>query len=454
MTKQPAYPFSLRKRPLWLYAVVGAFLLLALTVGVPAWASTAPSDIEQGTVPPPRPTQGNPGGGGNNDDTDEDEEVPEATATPQPELPSPGILEGTPSPYTGVVTAPRLNVRRGPGTAFQVIGRLFEGETVQILFRNTTGDWWYTCCISGTTTSGWVSALFVRPDFDATRILDLVPEATNIPTLPAVAAADGANRATVATTGRLNVRSTSSITGTLLGKLESRTVVNVLARNARGDWWYVCCIPNTSTEGWVASRYLSPSFPAASANALLPVYGQTGAMLPTPAPATAVAIPTAVPTTTTLLTASPTLTETETSTATAEATTTLEISVSQIPTLAVQGFPVAMAFVITNTGEVTAVSVELRNELPDGLALNKGSATQGAQATAARTPSGTDVFAFVWPQVAPGDAVTATVQITISTTLTDGIVLDNLAAISAANVPAKTVRLSIALPPAGLPDFR
>lgn len=446
-----------RSRPLWLYAIVGAFLLLTLAVGMPAWASSTPEEWQQGTVPPPPTATATP--------VDDDDNQPSATATPAAggatSAPAPTPV-GTPSRYTGVVNAPRLNVRSGPGVEFGVLGRLFEGEEVQILFRDAAGDWWYTCCISGTTTSGWVSALFVTPTFDAADALALIPQAENVEAATSLTVTTGITDATVSTF-RLNLRSEPSISGTILGKLDNGTVVTVIARNAAGDWWYVCCAPDGDTSGWAAAQFLEPAFPRASAARVIPLFGG-GVVLPTPTPGPR-STPSADSTTPTTATevsgiaAGDTLTETETGatlalTATLETTATLEISASQAPTLAVQGAPLELRYVISNTGAVTATAVELRNELPAGLTLNRGNAAGGARFTAARTDAGADLFAFLWPELAPGGVITASAVVTVSATLSDGVVVENLAALSAANAEAQTAVLNIGLPPSGVPDFR
>ncbi len=457
MNMQETPTQSRRTRPLWLYAVVGAFLLLALTVGMPAWASSTPEAWQQGTVPPPPTATATPEG-------DDDDSQPSATATPAAgggaAAPAP-TPAGTPSRYTGVVSAPRLNVRSGPGVEFDVLGRLFEGEEVQILFRDELGDWWYTCCISGTTTSGWVSALFVTPAFDVADALTLIPLAENLDATGAesadVQATLGVTNATVSTF-RLNLRSSPSISGTILGKLDNGTVVTVTARNEEGDWWYVCCAPDGETTGWVAARFLEPGFPRASASEVIPLFGAQGVVLPTPTPGprSTPAVTPSAPTTATEVSgvaAGNSLTETETG-ATIETTATLEIEASQAPTLAVQGAPLELRYVISNTGSVTASAVELRNELPESLVLNRGTASNGARFTAARTETGAELFAFLWPEIAPGDVITAGVVVTVSSTLTDGLVIENLAALSAENAAAQTAVLNIGLPPAGSPDFR
>jgi uncharacterized repeat protein (TIGR01451 family) len=431
---------------LWLYAIVGAFLMLALVVGVPAWASSTPSDLQQGTVPPP--PVGDDTGGGNEDD---DDDQPVATATPAAPggaaagQPAALVPVGTPSTYTGTVTAERLNVRSGPATTFPSVGRLFEGEVVTILFRNEVGDWWYTCCISGTTTSGWVSSLFVEPGFDSAQALTLIPVAgeQEADASPAAAATPGPDSASVSA-ARLNVRAAPELSAPIIGRLTSGSVVTVTARNRAGDWWYVCCLPSSETAGWVSSRFLAPGFPRVQANRLLPVLAATAAststaQLPTPTPSPAAGAD---------ATATTSLTETETSTA------SLSIVASQAPTLAVQGEPVELRFTISNIGGTAAAAVELRNQLPAGLTLGMGDASGGARFTTARTPEGAEVFAFLWPEIGAGEVITAAVQITVSEALTNGLVLENLASLSAANVAAQTVAVNVGLPPAGLPDFR
>jgi uncharacterized protein YraI len=116
--------------------------------------------------------------------------TPTATET---SLPTPTLTEtSTPTAQpttrqspTGIVAVQRLNLRQGPGTNFPVIGTVSNGETVTILSRNSVGDWWYVCCVSGATQEGWAAAQFIRPNFDLDQADTLIPvdnRVTNIST--------------------------------------------------------------------------------------------------------------------------------------------------------------------------------------------------------------------------------------------------------------------------------
>lgn len=65
-------------------------------------------------------------------------------------------LEGTTADngFTGTVTAEELNIRTGPNTSFQSIGKYAQGETVVILAQ--IGNWGYT-------ENGWVFVSYVEP---------------------------------------------------------------------------------------------------------------------------------------------------------------------------------------------------------------------------------------------------------------------------------------------------
>jgi uncharacterized repeat protein (TIGR01451 family) len=60
-----------------------------------------------------------------------------------------------------------LNVRSGPSTTANVVGKLREGDSVSVLGRNEAGDWLFVCCVPNSETRGWVSAEFVAPTFAA-----------------------------------------------------------------------------------------------------------------------------------------------------------------------------------------------------------------------------------------------------------------------------------------------
>lgn len=57
-----------------------------------------------------------------------------------------------------VTTLGSLNVRGGPGTDYDVIGRLTQGQTLAITGRNSEGTWWQVAYPAGSNERGWVSA--------------------------------------------------------------------------------------------------------------------------------------------------------------------------------------------------------------------------------------------------------------------------------------------------------
>ena len=57
---------------------------------------------------------------------------------------------------TGKVTGDKVNIRSGPGTNYDAVGALSEGDTVEILAQFTIGDTTWGC-----TSKGWVSMAYV-----------------------------------------------------------------------------------------------------------------------------------------------------------------------------------------------------------------------------------------------------------------------------------------------------
>jgi len=345
--------------------VGGAALLLAvllLTKGVPAWAAPGLAPVNQ-TVPDPTATPENtPVPQATNTPNDDDDPTAttapgtEPTATTAPATgptPTTGPAGPTPTPFdgpTGIVIADALNVRQGPATTFAVVGKAFRGETLSILARNATGDWWRICCASGTNGEGWVSAQFVQPNFDATQANTLIPVAEG--------------------------ETSAVITPTVTGQVVTTTV--------------------------------------------------------------AVATP---------------VTVTPTVTSTVPSTVTLALSIQQAPLFVWQGQPFALQFVITNTATTAALNVQLRDELPAELAFIEAEIGSGGVVTPP-TGEGRYVLDVQWPQIAAGTTVTMTALLQVAASVTNGIVIDNLAVVVADNVDSTTAGISIGMPPTLLPDFQ
>jgi uncharacterized repeat protein (TIGR01451 family) len=259
---------------------------------------------------------------------------------------------------------------------------------------------------------------------------------------------------------RLNLRSQPSTNGTILGKLLLDETVQIWGRDAAGEWWYVCCLAGTTTEGWASATFIDPSFNRTIANQRLVVYDpQARALLPTPTPR-AVGTPQLAMTSRTALTgtlaaqAATGVGAGRPLAASEAATTTLAVLLWQEPPFVSPGDGLDLRFVITNTGGITATQVEVRDELARDLLLAGGAASEGGRLDRSRAANGNIVFTLRWPELEPGAAVTATVGITLSAELTGGTVIDTIVAASAANAEAETTGVSIGLPPVALPDFR
>ncbi len=127
------------------------------------------------------------------------------TATPEPPTPLPAVAEPTPLPAAAeptplptdtpapatarlTVTGGTINVRRGPGTTFGVVGSVDNGMSFDVLGKNPAGDWYLFCCVNGE--QGWVYGSLVQVENpQLVTISQSIPAAppTNTPA-PVVAA--------------------------------------------------------------------------------------------------------------------------------------------------------------------------------------------------------------------------------------------------------------------------
>jgi hypothetical protein len=110
--------------------------------------------------------------------------VIEATAAPEPaqEAPSPTQEppSPTPVPVARLTAGQNVNIRRGPGTNYPVIGSLRAGQSYDITGKNAAGTWWQ---LTFNGQPGWVIASLVSASGDA----GTVQVAQNIPQPPPTA---------------------------------------------------------------------------------------------------------------------------------------------------------------------------------------------------------------------------------------------------------------------------
>jgi SH3-like domain-containing protein len=97
---------------------------------------------------------------------------PPQPAEPEPEPPTP-----TPQVARITVTGNAVNVRRGPGTNYGIVGSVNQGMQFDVIARNPAGDWFQFCCVNGE--EGWIFNQLVTVENS-----QLVAVAQNIPAPP------------------------------------------------------------------------------------------------------------------------------------------------------------------------------------------------------------------------------------------------------------------------------
>ena len=129
----------------------------------------------------------------------------------------------------GVVTAEKLNVRSGPGTGNDVVGYLYEGDTVEIYeTTKVDGVTW------GRTAKGWISLEYVQ--------LDAQPEEPEKETVIARG---------VVTADRLNVRSGAGTSNDLIDYYYEGDVVEIYETTKVGDVTW-----GRTAKGWISLDYV------------------------------------------------------------------------------------------------------------------------------------------------------------------------------------------------------
>jgi hypothetical protein len=224
----------------------------------------------------------------------------------------------------------------------------------------------------------------------------------------------------------LNMREGPGTEFGIVGSVSQGTTLTVLSRNAAGTWWYVCCIPGTDTAGWASAELLETvGFDRAQANDLLPIFGEE------------IEVAAVQPTTNITATDLP-----------------LMFQISLIPPYAWQGQRAEMVLAVANPNKVPIEDAELSDELPNELAVANVTAMTGGTISRERVPGGRTLVVVAWPEIGPGQTVTATIAVTVTQALSDGAVIDNLAAVRATNSRYTTSAITIGMPPALLPDFQ
>ncbi len=160
--------------PVWAWVVGGLSLLLLTLCGLWALGQTSQTSTlaplgaviaEPTLTPTPSPTQ---------TFTPTPTFTPTSTPTPRPT----STPTRTPTPLPDAfVKAEAGNLRAGPGTVYDIIGKVKQGDSVTIISKNRAGDW-VKVSVSGR--SGWLLVNLL----DLNISLASVPIETNIPPTP------------------------------------------------------------------------------------------------------------------------------------------------------------------------------------------------------------------------------------------------------------------------------
>lgn len=249
---------------------------------------------------------------------------------------------------------------------------------------------------------------------------------------------------------RLNVRGGPSVQYDVIGKVNKDEVVTVIGRNEPGDWWFLCCVVDTAESGWVSAQFLTPNFSDEQIDTLpiIPADGPPPTPEPTLEPVAEAVTDTAPAGDTGMIT-----TTIATTTATMP-TSALELSMDQSTPFAWQGQEVKLQYVITNSSDVDAANVELRNELPLGLSYVDAAVSSGGEPVDSALGNGATIIGVRWPMLAAGEQATVTITLLISADAPNGAVIQNIAVAGADNAESVSAGVNIGMPPAVLPDFR
>ncbi len=173
----------------------------------------------------------------------------------------------------GLITAPVLNVRTGPGLDFAVVTTVGQGTFVTVLGRDAS-SLWIEILVGGA--QGWVGRGFIALNVG---ILDLpvvaaasgsggggtaptatpggtsAPSGTPVPTgtpAPSVPSA-------VINTGQLNVRSGPGPGFSIVAQVFEGDKVTLLGRNTTSSWVFVRLA--SGTQGWISTFYIIANVP-------------------------------------------------------------------------------------------------------------------------------------------------------------------------------------------------
>lgn len=161
------------------------------------------------------------------------------------------ISESSPSTETlksdfVTIQADNLNVRSGPSTDFQIIGKLNKGAQVEVI---AIEEGWYKIKFNnsfGYIASKYASQIDSYNDNNSENQADNKTESSEN---------ENKSQQVIVNTNILNLRSGPSIQHDITGKLYHGDILTVLDKN--GDWIYISKTTSPEIKGWVANWLVS-----------------------------------------------------------------------------------------------------------------------------------------------------------------------------------------------------
>lgn len=220
--------------------------------------------------------------------------VPTAVVAP----PTATAIPPTPKPIS-LTNADNLfvNVRKGPGLTFDILGQLKQNESANAKGKSADGQWIQIEFKQGDGGVGWLSAGLVKLGGDANTLAVVQASGQTVTTTttttttvaqPTTAPAAGTNAITNADNEFVNVRNGPGLNYAIAGQLKQTASANVKGKSEDGQWWQIEFAQADKGLGWVFGN-------------LVKFNGNAGAI-----PVVKVAAPPAQPTLVPIATAAPT----------------------------------------------------------------------------------------------------------------------------------------------------
>ena len=205
--------------------------------------------------------------------------IPSPTLTPIPDTPT-----ATTAPISGM-TATQINVRSQPSATADQLGVLAPFVKIQIIGKDSGGDWFEIAYPQAPGGMAWVIAQYIN-----VQNKDTIP----VIGVPAVSPTAEAGTETPSASGtviqQINVRKGPGTEFDSVGMLNAKESAALTGRDASGSWLQIAYAAAPDGKGWVAAAFIQ-----SAATDSLPVVGKAAAAVPPGTPTAIAASPSPTP---------------------------------------------------------------------------------------------------------------------------------------------------------------